>query len=160
MKILKVAATAVVLLCVFFSLASCSLDKSNGGLKERLVIGYENMLEHMSKFALTCDKDLQGKRELNSDGFTGKYTAQYENFSGKEYIFGATCVNDGKIPLLLNYNLQMVSGGAVIYHISKGEKTEISSGGSGIADYSVSSGDDYIVIECVNFTGSVDLSVE
>lgn len=28
------------------------------------------------------------------------------------------------------------------------------------ADYSVSSSDDYIVIECVNFTGSVDLSVE
>lgn len=29
-----------------------------------------------------------------------------------------------------------------------------------VADYSVSSGDDYIVIECVNFTGSVDLRIE
>ena len=54
------------------------------------------MLQHFSKYALTEEKDLQGDKTKGEDTYTGSYTADYEDFNDKEYIFGGTALDRDK----------------------------------------------------------------
>ena len=63
-----------------------------GNLKDAVIDGYDNFIQFFSKQALTDDKDLVGERKYADDEYTGSYEADYENFNGKEFLFGGTAL--------------------------------------------------------------------
>ena len=77
----RLCALALVLLCAL-TLTGCS--------KEAAVDAYEQVVQLLGGLALTEDSRLQGARTPGEDGFAGSYQADYEDFSGKEVIFGGT----------------------------------------------------------------------
>lgn len=62
---------------------------------------------------LRTKKDLQGDKTKGEDTYTGSYTADYEDFNDKEYIFGGTALERDKgSELTVTYELTVDSGTA------------------------------------------------
>lgn len=70
------------MLCCMFSLCACS--------KDEIVEQYNEALQAVGDNNLTDNKDLQGTRELGEDSYVGTYQADYDDFTGKEIVFGGT----------------------------------------------------------------------
>ena len=82
MKRRNALAAAALAFCLAFTLTGCS--------KDSIINGFNDFLHHASRYALTDEKDLAGERTAGADTYTGTYTAEYDNFSGTEYLFGGT----------------------------------------------------------------------
>ena len=82
MKRRNVLAAAALAFCLAFALTGCS--------KDSIINGFNDFLHHASRYALTDEKDLAGERTAGADTYTGTYTAEYDGFSGTEYLFGGT----------------------------------------------------------------------
>lgn len=54
-------------LCLAFAVTGCSGDN----LKDSVINGFNDMLQHFSKYALTDEKDLQGDKTKGEDTYTG-----------------------------------------------------------------------------------------
>ncbi|WP_190259168.1 hypothetical protein [Pelotomaculum schinkii] len=77
MKRLLFMAAAVVLLAMGI-LTGCSKDEILGA--------YNHAVQAAGDAQLTGNWSLEGKRKYGVDHYTGTYTADYENFSGTEYM--------------------------------------------------------------------------
>ena len=151
MKRGKALLAAVLVLCMAFALAGCS--------KDSILDGFNDLLHHVSQYALTNEKDLQGKKTEGEDTYTGSYTAEYDNFSGTEYLFGGTGLErENGNELTVTYELTVES--AELYW-REGEERHLIADTSQSDTYSItlSSQDNYIVIFGENFQGTVDISV-
>ena len=58
MKKIKILTAALLSLCLAFAVTGCSGDN----LKDSVINGFNDMLQHFSKYALTDEKDLQGDK--------------------------------------------------------------------------------------------------
>ena len=63
-------------------LVSCSKD---GILKV-----YDESIQRLGNLNLTRNFKLEGKRNFGEDRYVGDYSAVYDNFSGREVLFGGT----------------------------------------------------------------------
>lgn len=59
-------------------------------LKDGFIAEFSDWMGAVSKYSITNEKDLKGRREFGVDEYVGSYEAQYTRFNGKEYIFGGT----------------------------------------------------------------------
>ena len=73
MKKIKILIAVLLSLCLAFAVTGCSGDN----LKDSVINGFNDMLQHFSKYALTDEKDLQGDKTKGEDTYTGSYTADY-----------------------------------------------------------------------------------
>lgn len=122
MKKIKILTAVLLSLCLAFAVTGCSGDN----LKDSVINGFNDMLQHFSKYALTDEKDLQGDKTKGEDTYTGSYTADYEDFNDKEYIFGGTALERDKgSELTVTYELTVDSGTARLYWLDKGEEKMI-----------------------------------
>lgn len=122
MKKIKILTAVLLSLCLAFAVTGCSGDN----LKDSVINGFNDMLQHFSKYALTDEKDLQGDKTKGEDTYTGSYTADYEDFNDKEYIFGGTALERDKgSELTVTYELTVDSGTAKLYWLDKGEEKMI-----------------------------------
>lgn len=150
---------ALLAVCLVFGMAGCSTN--DGDIKDNLIDGFNGLLQHFSKYALTDKKDLQGKKTEGEDTYTGSYTAEYDDFSGTEYLFGGTGLErENGNELTVTYELTVESGSAELYW-REGEEKHLIADTSQSDTYSItlSSQDNYIVIFGENFQGTVDISV-
>lgn len=162
MKKIKSLVAVSLALCMVLCFAGCSSNHDEGNLKDNLVNGFNNWLESFSKHAVTKDKNLQGERENDIDQYTGSYTASYDGFNGEEFIFGGTALErDNGSNLEATYSLTITSGKATLYWLSSGEEHIISEESSDDTyKFTLSSGDNYIVLRGDNFSGNLELTVE
>lgn len=146
------------LMCIVLGLSACGGEN----LKNKLLDGYNNFLQFSSRHALTKESKLQGKKTNGKDAYVGSYTAKYEDFDGKEYIFGATGLErEAGSSLTAAYTLKITSGSASIAWIHSGsEYIIINSEGEDTFQITIGSGDNYIVLEGEDFTGSLELEVK
>ena len=124
--------------------------------------GFNDLLHHFSQYALTEEKDLQGDKTKGEDTYTGSYSAEYEDFSDVEYIFGGTGLDRDKgNDLTITYKLTIDSGSAKLYWRDKNEEKIITEN-SGADTYSVTlnTGDNYLALEGDHFCGSLQVVVE
>lgn len=153
------------------------LEDHEDGIKselEELKEGFREELNDwagsISRYSITKDQDLAGKRELGADDYVGNYEAEYHQFHGTEYLFGGTSVDrEQGNALKVTYSLTIRSGKAALYwlgspkeHIISGDKeihTIAEVNGSDVYEFTMSPGDNFIVIEGDNFTGSLSLKV-
>ncbi|MCI9577037.1 MAG: hypothetical protein HFJ84_10455 [Clostridiales bacterium] len=111
---------------------------------------------------MTKDNDLQGDKENGVDEYTGTYTATYDGFNGKEFIFGGTALerkNGNQLKVI--YTLTIEKGTAELYWIAGSDEYTIANGNTEDAkEYTISSGDNYIVLKGDDFSGSLEITVE
>ena len=127
-----------------------------------IINGFNDMLQHFSKYALTDEKDLQGDKTKGEDTYTGSYTADYEDFNDKEYIFGGTALERDKgSELNVTYELTVDSGTAKLYWLDKGEEKMIAdTSKNGTYSVTLDEGDNYLTLEGNDFCGSLQVVVE
>ena len=116
----------------------------------------------LGKYALTDEKDLQGDKTKGEDTYTGSYTADYEDFNDKEYIFGGTALERDKgSELTVTYELTVDSGTAKLYWLDKGEEKMIAdTSKNGTYSVTLDEGDNYLTLEGNDFCGSLQVVVE
>lgn len=123
-----------------------------------VLIIYQSFLQSASKYALTKESELQGKKTKGGDAYVGSYTAGYDNFDGTEYIFGATGLERAAgSELTVTYTLRIAS---VIWDHSGSQYTLARVEGQGTHELTLGSGDNYIVLKGEGLTGSLELEVK
>lgn len=140
-------------------------------LKDGLIAEFNDWMGHASRYSITKEKDLKGRREFGADEYVGNYEAQYTRFNGKEYIFGGTLMERERgAALKVTYTLDIQSGTAALYwlgspddHILTGEKevhmiAEVTS--ADVYEFTMTAGDNFIVLKGDDFTGKLSLRVE
>ena len=162
MKSTKAVLSLMLALCLTFSLAGCSSNHDKGSLKDNLIDGWDNWIQSFSKHALTKEKDLQGEKDEGIDAYTGTYVATYDGFNGKEVIFGGTALNrENGNHLQVTYKLTIEDGTAELNWIAGNDEYTITNSSSeDTKEYTISSGDNYIVLKGENFNGSLELTVK
>lgn len=162
MKRAKVIISLILILCLTFCVAGCSSNHDRGSLKDNLIDGWDNWMQSFSKHALTKGKDLQGEKDKGDDAYTGTYTATYDEFNGKEFIFGGTALERANgNQLTVNYTLTIDEGTAELYWIAGSDEYTIANDNSeDTKEYTISSGDNYIVLKGEDFSGTLTLTIE
>ncbi len=157
MKKSKIALSLMLVLCLTFCVAGCSSNHDKGNLKDNLIDGWNSWMQSFSKHALTKEKDLQGEKEKGDDAYTGSYTATYDGFNGKELIFGGTALErENGNHLKVTYTLTIEKGTAELYWIAGNDEYTIANDSSeDTKEYTISSGDNYIVLKGDDFSGSL-----
>ena len=105
---------------------------------------------------------MQGDKTKGEDTYTGSYVAEYEDFNGKEYIFGGTAIErENGNNLTVTYELTVDSGTVKFYWRDK-DKEKIIADTSDTGTYSVTlnTGDNYLALEGDDFCGSLQVSVQ
>lgn len=162
MKKRKRITTLLMLSCIILSFTGCSSTYNNTNLKDNLIDGFDNWIQSFSKHALTKDKNLQGEKKAGEDEYTGTYEAEYNNFNGEEFIFGGTALERDKgSDLKATYTLKITSGTANLYWLTAGDEYTIASADAkDIYEFTIGSGDNYIILKGKNFSGNLILKVE
>lgn len=154
----RILTVSLLSLCLIFTITGCS----GNNVKDNVINGFNDMLQHFSKYALTDEKDLQGDKTKGEDTYTGSYVADYEDFNGEEYIFGGTGLERDKgSDLTVTYQLTVDSGTVRFYWRDK-EEEKIIADASDTGTYSVTleEGDNYLTLEGDDFCGSLRVTVE
>lgn len=162
MKRMKAIISLILLLCLTVCMTGCGPNFDKGNIKDNLIDGWNSWMQSFSKYALTKDKDLQGVKSKGDDAYTGTYTATYDNFTGKEIIFGGTALKreNGK-QLKVTYKLTIEKGIAELYRIAGNDNYMLANDNSeDTMEYNISSGDNYIYLNGKNFSGTLTLIVE
>lgn len=162
MKKINIIVSSLLILGIVGCFSGCSSNHDKGSLKDNLIDGWNSWMQSFSKHALTKEKDLQGEKEEGVDAYTGTYVAAYDGFNGKEFIFGGTALNrDNGNHLQVTYKLTIEDGSAKLKWIAGNDEYSVASDSSeDTKDYTISSGDNYIVLKGENFSGSLELTVK
>lgn len=160
MRFIKRSIIILIIFALIFCITGCNGKAKN--LKDNIIEGFNDVIQSFSRHALTKDSDLQGERITGEDAYTGTYKASYNNFNGKEYLFGGTALQrDNGNNLKITYSLDISSGSGILYWQVKDEKHIISNISSkNIYEFVISSGDNYIVFEGDDFTGNINITIE
>lgn len=145
-----------------FCVAGCSSNHDERNLKDNVIDGFNSWLQSFSKYALTKDKNLQGDKEKGVDEYTGTYTATYDGFNGKEFIFGGTALErENGNQLKVTYTLTIEKGTAELSWIAGSDEYTIANDSTeDTKEYTISSGDNYIVLKGDDFSGKLKIAVE
>lgn len=100
---------------------------------------------------------MEGTKEKGIDDYTGTYTADYENFSDIEYLFGGTSIKrEAGKELSIDCTLGVMEGTAKAFWISGSDEavTLIETTGTYSDTMTLPDGRNYIGIECGNQAGT------
>lgn len=149
-------------LCLAVMFTGCEVRSGVDDLKENLLDGIDHWMQSLSKFTLTKEKDLQGAKKKGIDDYTGTYEADYREFNGEEALFGGTAWERKNGNCLdVTYELTIESGTAELTWISGNDQyTMASESTEGTKTYTLSAGDNYLVLQGENFTGRLDVTVK
>ena len=147
---------AILCIVMVLPLAGCS-----GHWKGNAVEGWDKLTNFLSKSQITKDGDLIGERTLSdNDYYTGSYTAECSNTSGRDVVFGGASVYEKK--LKVTAKVETTSGKAT-FRIRLGSEVEEHTAdeeGNLELDLELESGNIYIMIDYSEFTGSVAMTCE
>ena len=131
--------------------------------KDEILDHYNNIVQSAGAIELTGKSSLEGTKEKGIDDYTGTYTADYEDFSDTEYLFGGTSIKrEAGKELSIDCTLEVTEGTAKVFWISGSDKavTLIETTGTYSDTITLPDGGNYIGIECESFTGSIELNIE
>ncbi|SNS87994.1 hypothetical protein SAMN05446037_102541 [Anaerovirgula multivorans] len=147
--------SAVVVLLAMGILAGCS--------KDEILDTYNQAIQAAGDAQLTGNWSLEGKRKYGVDHYTGTYTADYEGFSGTEYLFGGTSIDreaGNKIEVICNLSITDGTAKLVLQSGSDAPQTLIESTGYYSETIELPPAGNYILVEGGEFTGSIELEIK
>lgn len=134
-----------------------------GCSKDQVLDAYNSVLNVAGSAQLTSSFSLQGERKSGVDDFTGTYQAEYDGFSGTEYLFGGTFIERkaGK-DVSVQCTLEITSGTAQLFWTYGNHETEtlLEVSGSYSETLTLPEGGVYFGVTGDAFTGSIDLCIE
>ena len=102
----------------------------SGCTKDEVLDQYNNIVQSAGSIALTGNSSLQGTKEKGIDDYTGSYTANYEDFSDTEYLFGGTSIKrEAGKDLSIDCALEVTDGTAKVFWISGADEEVTGTGG-------------------------------
>lgn len=156
---MKRAVSVLLTLALMLSLTACM---SRGSMQLKRADRYFDDLRGAFKMSdITNSARLIGKRENNGrDWFTGSYTAQCENETGRDTVFGGASARDKLIKV--KAYIKTESGSAVIRLRMNGRATKFlpDSDGNFEREFDFGSGGNYIMVDFNCFTGTVWMTAE
>ena len=106
----------IVLALAFVLLGSFMLSDCS---KDEILDHYNNIVQSAGAIELTGKSSLEGTKEKGIDDYTGTYTADYEDFSDTEYLFGGTSIKrEAGKELSIDCTLEVTEGTAKVFWIS------------------------------------------
>ena len=150
----------IVLALAFVLLGSFMLSDCS---KDEILDHYNNIVQSAGAIELTGKSSLEGTKEKGIDDYTGTYTADYEDFSDTEYLFGGTSIKrEAGKDLSIDCALEVTDGTAKVFWISGADEevTLLETTGTYSDTITLPEGGNYIGSECENFTGSIELNME
>ena len=94
----------------------CGVSILSGCTKDEVLDQYNNIVQSTGSIALTGNLSLQGTKEKGIDDYTGNYTADYEDFSDTEYLFGGTSIKrEAGKDLSIDCTLEVSEGTAKVF---------------------------------------------
>ena len=141
----------------------CSISILSGCTKDEILDQYNHIVQSAGSTALTGNSSLQGTKEKGIDEYAGSYTADYEDFSDTEYLFGGTSINrEAGKELSVDCILEVTEGTAKVFWISGSDEavTLIETTGTYRDTITLPEGGNYIGIACEDFTGNIELNIE
>ena len=103
----------IVLALAFVLLGSFMLS---GCSKDEILDHYNSIVQSAGAIELTGKLSLEGTKEKGIDDYTGTYTADYENFSDTEYLFGGTSIKrEAGKDLSIDCTLEITEGTAKVF---------------------------------------------
>ncbi len=134
-----------------------------GCSKGEILDQYDNIVRSAGNTALTNDLSLKGDRTYGVDRYTGTYTADYNNFSKTEYLFGGTTIEreNGK-DISVSCDLEITGGTAQVFWVSGSDAPVIllETTDSYSETITLPEGGNYIGIIGNNFTGHLEMDIE
>ena len=100
----------IVLALAFVLLGSFMLSDCS---KDEILDHHNNIVQSAGAIELTGKSSLEGTKEKGIDDYTGTYTADYEDFSDTEYLFGGTSIKrEAGKELSIDCTLEVTEGTA------------------------------------------------
>ena len=134
-----------------------------GCSKDEILDQYDNIVRSAGNTTLTNDLSLKGDRTYGVDRYTGTYTADYNNFSKTEYLFGGTTIEreNGK-DISVSCDLEITGGTAQVFWVSGSDAPVIllETTDSYSETITLPEGGNYIGITGNNFTGHLEMNIE
>ena len=134
-----------------------------GCSKDEILDQYDNIVRSAGNTALTNDLSLKADRTYGVDRYTGTYTADYNNFSKTEYLFGGTTIEreNGK-DISVSCDLEITGGTAQVFWVSGSDAPVIllETTDSYSETITLPEGGNYIGITGNNFTGYLEMDIE
>ncbi|WP_239772998.1 hypothetical protein [Mammaliicoccus sp. I-M36] len=114
--------------------------------------------------SLTKDRSLEGERNFGEDDYTGTYEASYQQFSGKENLFGGASLDgsEGKT-IEITYTANINSGNVeVFWNTADSEKQELLFEGQGehTETIDLKGGWEYLSLEGDELEGDIQIEIE
>ena len=133
-----------------------------GELWDGFLDEFNDWTDSFATHSITKDNRLVGERKKGADDYVGTYEAEYEQFTGEEFIFGGTSLKrkEGS-DLQATYSLTIQSGTAVLYWLDGEDNivfTDVSD--EGVYEFTIHAGKNFIVLNGEQFTGNLTLTVE
>lgn len=151
---MKRAVSVLLMLALTVSLTACT---SCENLRfKRVDRCFDDLRGAFKMSDVTSSAELIGKRENNGkDWFTGSYTAQCENETGRDTVFGGASARDKLIKV--KAYIKTESGSAVIRLRMNGKVLEYTPDTDGRfeREFNFQNGGNYIMIDFDRFTGTV-----
>ncbi len=138
-------------------------DADNGQLKDSVLGAYHALVDGTGAAVLTPESQLKGQRAKGADDYTGSYRADYQDFTGTEFLFGGTTVErEAGGTVELTCSLAVESGGAAVFLLSGAEDPAVLLSGSGsyTGSVTVDGGSTYIGVWGDHATGTVSVEVK
>ncbi len=121
---------------------------------------YKDINEKVGDLVLTNKTNLKGNREFGKDHYTGTYKVTYENFTGKEVIFGGTTIEQDEKNINVKLNIENSSGTIkVIMNLKGNEETLATKDGSYEFDFNIKDGSNYLIIKTDEYSGKVNIEI-
>lgn len=134
-----------------------------GCSKDQVLDAYNSVLNAAGSAQLTSSFSLQGERKRGVDDFTGTYQAEYDGFSGTEYLFGGTFIErEAGKDVSVQCTLEITSGTAQLFWTYGNHETEtlLEVSGSYSETLTLPEGGVYFGVTGDAFTGTIDLCIE
>ena len=136
---------------------------STGCSKDEILTHYNNIIQSAGKGTLTSNYELNGDREFGVDDYVGTYIAQYENYSGIEYVFGGTSIeHESGSEVTITCKINTTSGSAQLILLSGSDKPVVLCKNNKVykVTLKIQDGSNYIGIKGYNFTGNIELNIK
>lgn len=135
----------------------------SGCNKDEILNHYNNTIEKLGASELTSTNKLIGSRTQGIDDYTGTYTANYDNITTTEYLFGGTSIKRkaGK-DITVTCKLTIKEGTIKLFWLSGSDDpvTLTETRGTYSKDLTLPDGANYFGVECEDFIGSIELNIE
>ena len=154
MRWLAIALAVICIALIALGLGGCRFTKDG------VLSAYESVVQFAGQFGLTPAIQLKGVRAFGEDHFQGTYRAEYENFSGTEYLFGGTSTREH--PVQLAFSLDAQGGGGTLFLMSGARKLEVLLDAQGRYEKTLTlpSGSSYIGFTGKGLTGMLEMHLE